>query len=193
MKKGGLYKMKKKLLFMIMVLTLVGCINISDSVSPKTIKSSDVKFSNGKLILKSTLLPFTGIVTNNYGTGKVLSKGIYKNGQIDGEVIFYYETGKILSKLNYKDGKLSGKATGYYENNNIQWKGNFINAKLNGEFNNYYETGKKLSKLHYKNGRLDGKIFFYYKSGKLKSKELYKDGVKIEKRVEKSTLENSSR
>lgn len=114
--------MKKGLLFIVFILTLIGCTN------NKSIKMSDVKVINDKVILKSTSIPFTGILIENYRTGKIKSKFNYKDGKLNGKAIGYYETGEMKSKSNFKNGK----TILYYKTGEIKSKGNNENTiKLN--------------------------------------------------------------
>ena len=52
-------------------------------------------------------------------------KHAYKNGNEEGEGIFYYENGKLEEKYFMKNGKLDGEAINYFEDGKIKNKAIF--------------------------------------------------------------------
>ncbi len=106
--------------------------------------------------------PFNGTLIKRYESGVLSSKGSYKDGKADGEWIFYRE--RIYS--HYSD---------------VKSRGLFKDGKKNGEWTFYSETGKLTSKGFFKDGKEDGEWKTYSEPyGKLKTKEIFKDGERIE-------------
>ena len=87
--------MKKKLLFVLPLLLIVGCSKLID---------------NETSVLKSE---------PDIGT-KVEKEINYKDGKLEGRMISYFENGKVEKEEQYKDGKEDGQWTYYFENGQIE-------------------------------------------------------------------------
>jgi antitoxin component YwqK of YwqJK toxin-antitoxin module len=76
--------------------------------------------------------PITGVVKDNYKSGKILYEAYYKNGKLEGLTKEYYENGKVAAEGYYKNGKLEGVVKFYYEGGAVvefQYKGgNAVNG-----------------------------------------------------------------
>jgi antitoxin component YwqK of YwqJK toxin-antitoxin module len=75
-----------------------------------------------KVCLKDTNKPITGKLKVAYKDGKTKKLLAFRDGIVDGEVIFYYPNGVKESIATYKDGKLHGIARDYYPSGKIEKK-----------------------------------------------------------------------
>lgn len=156
------------------------------------------KYDNG--IIKSIFTYSNGNLNGNYSrcarTGKLIEKGIIKDGEKINEIFSNYE-------ILYEDGE---KKLGLYIENNIEYVINLItNEKFTGkisieeydgvskdyitrekEYKDGLLDGKVVSKEkygvvteNYKNGKLDGKSIIELSSGE-KSISIYKEGEILE-------------
>jgi antitoxin component YwqK of YwqJK toxin-antitoxin module len=86
-----------------------------------------------------------------YPSGKLFSKGEFKNSQFDGEWLIYFENGQIKQKGNYSLGKSVGRWQYFHPNGN-PWKiGSYIDDKEEGLWYVYTENGELQACLLYKN------------------------------------------
>ncbi|MEE3145875.1 MAG: hypothetical protein VX280_06870 [Bacteroidota bacterium] len=92
----------------------------------------------------------------------------------------YYKTGKIKEEENYKQNELNGPYYEYYRNGQISVRANFVDGLKNGEYTEYYYDGTIWETGRFINGDYDGEYNTYFANGNLKSKEIYKNGDRIE-------------
>ena len=92
----------------------------------------------------------------------------------------YYKTGNIKEEENYKQNELNGPYYEYYRNGQISVKANFVDGLKNGEYTEYYYDGTIWETGRFINGDYDGEYNTYFANGNLKSKEIYKNGDRIE-------------
>jgi len=159
------------------VLVLLGLIGAM-ALAGKTEPFSNLEEKGGKMVVKATGVPFTGIAEETFKDGKTVKLKVdYKNGIVDGATRTFYEfngkpeeefvskggkkdgmlkryyiTGKIKAKEQYKNGVLNGEAVEYYENGNIKSEGIWANGKQNGDFKEYGENKQIRVKTTWKNG-----------------------------------------
>jgi len=92
----------------------------------------------------------------------------------------YYKTGKIKEEENYKQNELSGPYYEYYRNGQISVRANFLNGLRNGDYIEYYYDGTIWETGRFNKGDYDGEYNTYFANGNIKSKEIYKNGDRIE-------------
>ena len=68
-------------------------------------------------------------------------EGKYKNGQKEGQWVWYDDNGKLWTEENYKDGQLNGKWVSHYKDGSVFYGGNYKVGKLNGKWVWYDEDG----------------------------------------------------
>ena len=92
----------------------------------------------------------------------------------------YYEAGNIKEVENYKQSELNGPYYEYYRNGQISVRANFVDGFKNGDYTEYYYDGTIWETGRFINGDYDGEYNTYFANGNLKSKEIYKNGDRIE-------------
>lgn len=91
----------------------------------------------------------TNIKTYYHKNGKIKEICEIAHGKKNGEYTEYYESGKIFSKGRYKDNLLDDEITNYFEKGNISMISHFRDGIQNGEMSLFYETGELQSKVKY--------------------------------------------
>lgn len=87
-------------------------------------------------------------------SGRLESKGNYKNGKPDGQWSYYHPHGAPMRECSYKEGKLNGKSIIYNERGRAIEQSNYKNNKLDGVYITYDEkTGKEKMRIEYENGK----------------------------------------
>ena len=106
----------------------------------------------------------------------VLSKVIFKNGELYGPVLEYFNNSNTIKvKGSLINGKREGLWEYYQFNGKLKAKGNYINDIKEGHWDYYYPSHNK---GNYKKGKKDGLWIYYNPSGGISSKRNYKEGIK---------------
>jgi antitoxin component YwqK of YwqJK toxin-antitoxin module len=106
---------------------------------------------------------------------KVMEKGLYVMGKLDGEINFYYyylredSTGNKKETINYSYGVVDGPSKSWYENGQLQTSKNYVTGTPEGKFYRWYETGEKMMEGEYTNKGTVRSVTHLYKSGQKKS------------------------
>jgi antitoxin component YwqK of YwqJK toxin-antitoxin module len=93
-----------------------------------------------------------------------LSRTMYLEGKIEGEVLRFYESGSVASREYYAASKPIGKWEMFYETGEYKSIVEFAQGKLHGEFDLFHKTGKKRSGLFYE-GKKKGTHTIYTLEG----------------------------
>ena len=158
--------MKYLLIIFCLLFTFVGC--------SKKIDSDDLVEKNGLYYEKFTEILFTGEVTGKQ-QGKIIK------GKKEGEWLYYWDNGLLQKTDIYKDGKLEGEVLfTYYDDGQLRSKKNFKGGKQEGEWLWYYDNAQLSIKGNYKDGKAEGEWFWYNRNGQLAKTQIYKDGELIE-------------
>ena len=80
-----------------------------------------------------------------YQNGKLLYKGMHKDGNIDSEnTKLYHDNGKLLFEGAYRNGKKQGPVREYHKNGNLHVEANCVDGMLNGHGIIYLPDGLML-------------------------------------------------
>jgi len=142
------------------------------------------------------------------GTKIISEKMNYKNGKLDGELIYYNEDGSVNRKCIFKNGiewegkiiyysdgnpeyveeevilkngKPHGQWIKYFEDGTISHKGQYEDGKQIGTWLCYHENGKIGIKGEYDNGLMNGEHIYYKEDGEFWKQENYNNGELINK------------
>ncbi|MDR1832986.1 MAG: toxin-antitoxin system YwqK family antitoxin [Fusobacteriaceae bacterium] len=159
---------------------LACCLAVAMLTFAKTEPFANLEEKGGKMVVKATGLPFTGIAEEYFKNGKsVKLKVDYKNGLVDGATRTFYEfNGKPQEEFVSKAGKRDGMLKRYYISGKIQSKEQYKGGALHGEAIEYYENGNVKSEGKYVNGKLDGDFKEYDENKQIRVKTTWKNGVK---------------
>ena len=117
----------------------------------------------------------TGTWKYYHENGKLEKTGNYKNGNPDGEWVFYYNDGQAVK---FKSTLPEGPITFYYKSGVIEGKGQRNTNGMSGYFIYYYENGNVKSEGLYENSEESGKWKYYYENGKIQAIGKFKEGEK---------------
>ncbi len=113
-----------------------------------------------------------------YINGQISSFKNYKNGYLNGEVIFYHPNGGINVIGKFLNGKQTGLFKEFFESGRLEAVRNYLNGDLNGVVNVYYENGKKYLVGNYINGLQNGVHLSFFENGQISSTYNYIKGKK---------------
>jgi antitoxin component YwqK of YwqJK toxin-antitoxin module len=113
-----------------------------------------------------------------YINGQISSFKNYKNGYLNGEVIFYHPNGGINVIGKFLNGKQSGLFKEFFASGHLEAVRNYRNGDLNGVVNVYYENGKKYLVSNYINGLQNGVQLSFFENGRISSTYNYIRGKK---------------
>ena len=146
------------------------------------VKSTTVYNKAGKKDGISTSYDQEGkiVASEIYRNGYLLKKGVIDDkGLYQGYWEEYYLTGKVKSKGSYKNGKKFGKWEYFFTNGKLEQKGTYdSNGKVSGEWNWFYENGNLLRREEFRRGIEDGYMEEYAQDGAIITKGEYFDGEK---------------
>ena len=116
---------------------------------------TEAQIINDIIFLQNITEPFTGNNICKYSNNQVKSKGVIKDGKLDGRKTIWYDNGQIKSVEFYKDRKEDGKWIKWYENGQIKSEEFYKDGKEDGKWTNWFENGQVWSEEYYKDGKKD--------------------------------------
>ena len=128
---------------------------------------SKILNKNGKIFVKNTGTPFTGMVTFQK------DREFYKNGIPEGKWLSFYSNGRIKSIENWRNGELNGKYVLYSQDGHKTFQTYYLKGKDHGLFKLYHENGRPHIVGNFNNGRAIGIWNYYNQNGKLIGKREY--------------------
>ena len=114
--------------------------------------------------------------------GKLLERGTYKNGKLDGAYESYndnYDTMHPRDSSINRIPPIPEKKDSYWHDALSRTKGRqktietYKDGILNGSYMEYHANGQLKAKVIYKNGKEDGTYEWYWKNGQLHLKRSY--------------------
>lgn len=111
--------------------------------------------------------------TTYHENGKIKSKSIVINGDLDGIYEEWYDNEQLYKKANYKSGKLIGDYIEYHRNGKVKITEKFDNGLNIDVTNIYYDDGKPLSTQIYSSRGFIAKYEAWHRNGQLAEKTTY--------------------
>jgi len=111
---------------------------------------------------------FTGTLENTENGYKKSAFEI-KDGQMNGEVLYYYASGKLMEKGNFVAGQKDGEWHRYNESGVTVGLAIYKEGKKNGTWMVWDDSGKKRFEMHYKMGEKTGVWYNWDENGELLS------------------------
>lgn len=108
-------------------------------------------------------------------------KGVrtWKDGRIEGAVVYFHPNGRKSYEANYVDGRKNGFATVWYMNGQKQWQTTFKGGKTHGRWREWHLDGKKKFEGDYSEGALDGRATWWHDNGRIWQERAYRAGVPV--------------
>ena len=103
----------------------------------------------------------------------------WKDGLIEGSVVYYHPNGRKSYETNYVNGKKNGFATVWYMNGQKQWETAFKAGKTHGRWREWYLDGRKKFEATYAEGALDGLAIWWHDNGRTWQERSYQSGVPV--------------
>ncbi len=86
-------------------------------------------------------------------SGKVIEKGVFKNGKKDGEWVTYSKKGMLLKKVHYTDGQLNGTCEMFFATGTPKLTAFFVNGIKSGKWTYFTSKGKLFMEGEYEVGK----------------------------------------
>ena len=166
--------MKKLLSILSLAILISSCWETKERISfDKVTIVDDVCY------LKADMSIVTGIVTEAYSDGQLMSERTYKDGKPDGLAKSWSENGQLKYKSTIKNGKLEGPFEVYYENGQLESKRIWKDGTFNGPSEYYHENGKKSQVARYLKGEKHGVWKVYDENGNITVEQEWSEGVSV--------------
>ncbi len=108
--------------------------------------------------------------------GETLSRGQYKNGELDGLQIVNQEGGS-RTEIPYENGKRSGVEKTFYADGGIAVEAPWVDGEQDGSVTFYYENGSVQSTLPFYRGRREGVHQTFFDDGARQGAENYRNDM----------------
>ncbi|RKR82289.1 antitoxin component YwqK of YwqJK toxin-antitoxin module [Mucilaginibacter gracilis] len=147
-----------------------------DSVTKKYLYEDGALEGKGQLTNSGKT--FVGQWNFSYSAGNPKSVGYYNEaGKREGEWTYYFFSGKLKAIEHFKNGNSDGQQIYYYENGNLSSQSSYLADKPEGLITTYYYNGVKKSITYYKLGKKDGEVKTFYNNGNVKVICNYSNGL----------------
>ncbi len=135
---------------------LSGCTGSSGLLTPdKKVKKE--YFTGGKLrseLIMSDETEQNGVLKEYGYEGELLKVTTIKNGQKNGDEIWYDKSGRVLQKIPYTQGQVNGVLEAYYKDGKKMFAITFANGVRQGSATKYNKEGTKIDEAWYENDKL---------------------------------------
>jgi antitoxin component YwqK of YwqJK toxin-antitoxin module len=151
--------MKNIMFILLPLILIIGC---TKSVDESTLIEKD-----GLLYQSDSDKPYSGEVFDLYDTGKNFYTGVFEQGKLVGDFVYYRKDGQIQEPLNYNDLEKKDGLT-YSPNSDEPFSGEVVGL---------YTTGEKVLSGVFLNGHQTGDYSYFKKDGSLQEPLSYNDIV----------------
>lgn len=118
---------------------------------------------------------YTGVLVENYPSGKKRGETHYKNGKQDGLQVLFWPLGTKRSEEHFKDGLSHGAFIRYHHEGWKEFETTSQQGQTVGPHIWWYPNGKKELQQEFKNGKEDGLRISWFKNGQKATQVTYKD------------------
>lgn len=158
--------MRPILFFIVIVFTISGCKDASDSTSSNTVTKKEQAIVIGNVeLLKEAL-----VLNGNKG------RWYYKDKPYTGYSLKYYPNGVLEEKLGFFNGRREGVAKRWTKNKKLQLESYYKNNKLDGVYKTWWENGELSGQSFYENGVKQGEEKQWFPDGQMFKLRNFADG-----------------
>ena len=158
--------MRPILFFIVIVFTISGCKEASDSTSSNTVTKKEQAIVIGNVeLLKEAL-----VLNGNKG------RWYYKDKPYTGYSLKYYPNGVLEEKLGFFNGRREGVAKRWTKNKKLQLESYYKNNKLDGVYKTWWENGELSGQSFYENGVKQGEEKQWFPDGQMFKLRNFADG-----------------
>ncbi|MEQ3664992.1 MULTISPECIES: toxin-antitoxin system YwqK family antitoxin [unclassified Olleya] len=158
--------MRPILFFIVIVFTITGCKDASDSTSSNTVTKNEQAIVIGNVeLLKEAL-----VLNGNKG------RWYYKDKPYTGYSLKYYPNGVLEEKLGFFNGRREGVAKRWTKNKKLQLESYYKNNKLDGVYKTWWENGELSGQSFYENGVKQGEEKQWFPDGQMFKLRNFADG-----------------
>jgi antitoxin component YwqK of YwqJK toxin-antitoxin module/predicted negative regulator of RcsB-dependent stress response len=107
-----------------------------------------------------------GLWTYYHANGKVRSRDMYTDDELNGLYVDFYDSGVREDSANFKAGKVNGPYYEHSRSGGLRRMRTFNDEGANGPSERYYQCGSKEYDITLKDGNAEGAVTGYYADGK---------------------------
>ena len=149
---------------------------------PPEVNRSELVLVDGKLRLKNSPLPFTGIMLERYPGGVLQSRSSILDGSLHGLSEGFYTNGQVQVTEHFNHGVSHGPRTKWYIDGRKMSEATIENGKLQGAFTRWHENGKIAEQIRLRDGQPDGTCTAWHPDGSLKAEATLQNGKVIQQK-----------
>ncbi len=127
----------------------------------------------------SELTPFSGILRDNFPSGKTKRDIFYENG-VEVKIVEWYENGQMQSEFFYQDTMSVGIGSKWYDTGSKKSEHVFENGE-EITIKEWFSNSKPQLVQHFKNGKKNGYWIEYYNNGNPKVEGKYVNDHRVGK------------
>ena len=103
-------------------------------------------------------IPFSGIATTYFDNGQKEQSLSYKEGLLDGTILYWYSNGVLKEKHSYKKNQLDGKQQAFHKNGEKSSYGVYKIGKKEGKCKWWYDNKQVRMEATFKDNRYYGEV-----------------------------------
>ncbi len=143
--------------------------NISKMAVPEKMelpKKTDLIWKD--IFTEPPVLEHEDVVRQYYDSGSLMAETQYHGGLLHGISQYFDEKGTLLSKAIFNEGNLDGELLQYYPTGAKYSEQNFVKGVPTGMQRYYYQEGQLKTELTYQQGKIVGNVTLYNPEGTVK-------------------------
>lgn len=148
---------------------------------PGEINRSALVLRDGRLCLKDSGKPFTGIVFEQAAGDRRLSELTVRDGILNGLSKGWYDSGAQEVEENFVDGKSSGVRKRWHANGKLKNEATIVNGELHGPYTEWHDDGSMAARMNMVHGKGEGLCEAWYPGGAPKARVILAAGEPVTK------------
>ena len=148
---------------------------------PGEINRAALVLKDGRLRLKDSGQPFTGIVFEQASGGQRLSELTVRDGILNGLSKGWYDSGALEVEEHFVDGKSSGVRKRWHANGKLKNEATILNGELHGPYTEWHDDGSMAVRMNMVRGKGEGLSEAWHPGGAPKAKVILADGKPVTK------------
>jgi len=148
----------------------------------REVLAGDLSLRDQRLYWKDEVVPFAGIMIENYANGLLKSRSTLSNGVLHGLSEGWHTNGVLQVREHFQNGVSHGLRTKWFANGGKMSEAPIEHGKIQGFFRRWHENGPLAEEIRMTDGAPDGTSRAFYPSGALKAQAKLERGKVIEQR-----------
>ncbi len=144
----------------------------------KEVLREELVLREGKFHLQgSNTPPYSGVVIERYGGGRLKSRSHVSVGLLEGISEGWHTNGQMQVQEHFRAGTSHGQRLKWHQNGQKQSEATIVEGKIEGMFRRWHDNGQAAEEIPMKAGQAEGVARSYYPSGAIKGEATLQAGV----------------